>query len=95
MSPVTRLFSIRGTRLYLAGTQKSVTPCNPNHGQEILCYVQEGLSSVVVRVQLNVSLHLELAATQKMLTPSDKTKKSAYGRFILKRPFLLFLRIFY
>jgi hypothetical protein len=73
-SPVTRRFWIRGSRLYLAGTQKSVSPCNPNYGQEILCYVQEGLSSVLLRVQLNVSLHLELAATQKMLTGVTKPR---------------------
>jgi hypothetical protein len=67
---------------------KSVKLCNPSFGEEVLGYMQEGL----VTLRMNLNVHLEVTTPQNVLLSSDKTKKFTHCRFLVKHfdPFFMY-----
>jgi hypothetical protein len=49
---------------------ESVTPCNPTFGEEMLGYVEEGLSNG----ERAINVQSQVIITQNMVTQSDKIK---------------------
>jgi hypothetical protein len=68
---------------------KSVTPCNPSFGEEVLGTCKKGW--VTLRVTVNVQF--ELTTTPSMPRQSDKTKKFTHCRCVLKQKFWSFLHV--